>query len=211
MRLGGLDIATASGLALMDGETITATSFRPRAKRPFELRNGEVDFNHEGRIAAEFRDHLRAWLVDNRIEAVAIERPMQSNVTFKKPTVDMNAGFYGQAIRYETKGGTNFSTIFRLYVLAGEACELCARLNIPVHIVTSGEWRKAFLGDLRPPKGHENPSAWWKHQAKLQCERIKVSVPNADAADGVGIVWWLRGKLNPRLAARHDDLFRVTK
>jgi hypothetical protein len=208
MVLGGLDIATTTGLAVCDGELITASSFRPRAKRPFDLKAGEVDYNHEGKLLVEFKDYLRGWLINNQIEAVAIEQPMRSNKTFMKATVNKNAGFFGQAISYEEKGGTQYNIIFRLYTLVGAACEVCSRLNVNVKVVNNTTWRKSFLGDMRPPRGHSNPSQWWKEQAKRQCERLKVDVPNTDAADSVGIVWWLRGELNPRLSGVADDLFK---
>lgn len=208
MRLGGLDIATTSGFAFADGEAIQASSFRPGAKRPFDLARGEVDFGHEGAVAREFRDYLRAWLVANEIEALGIERPLRSNVTFRKPIVDMKANFAGQALKFEEKGGTTFNIIYRLYVLHGHAVETCCRLNIPVHVVNNTEWRRAFLGDVRPPRGSTNQSAWWKNQSMLQCHRIGVEVKNADASDAVGVLWWLRGKLNPRIAGPANDLFR---
>lgn len=208
MRLAGLDIATTTGLAFADGETITASTFRPRAKRPFELKKNEVDFNYDGEVFREFRNHLRPWLVEHKPEAVAIEKPLPPNITVRNPVVDTTSQWAGQALRYEEKGGTTFGVIFRIYGLVGHACELCRRLNIPVYLVEQGKWRESFIGVKSAPKGTSDASTWLKQRAKAQCELLKIHVPNLDAAEAVGVVWWLRGRLNPRLAGRADDLFR---
>jgi hypothetical protein len=208
MRLGGLDIATTTGFACADGEVITASSFRSGAKRAFDLARGEVDYDHEGIVAREFRDHLRAWLVSNEIEALGIEQPLTPNLTIKKPVVNFQSDFAGQAITYETKGATTYGTIYRLYILHGQAVELAKRLNIKPYVVHQATWRKAFFGDMRPPKGCTDKSKWWKEQAKMQCHRLGIEVKNADAAESVGVAFWLRGALNPRTAGTADDLFR---
>jgi hypothetical protein len=208
VRLGGLDIATTTGLALALDETITTSSFRPSVKRPFDLDRNEVDFGFEGEVCREFRDHLRPWLVDNGIEAVGIEKPLPPNITITKTTVDTQAQFYGEALRKEIKGGTTFATIFRIYALVGQACELCARLNIPVYLIEQGIWRQSFIGTKRAPDGTSDASKWLKERSKRQCELLRIHVPNLDAAEAVGVVWHLRGMLNPRLAGRAEDLFR---
>lgn len=197
MRIAGLDIATTTGAATILGEVVRAQSFRPREKRPFGLKPGEVDFAYEGRLARDFRDWLRALLVAEAIEVVGIEKPLPPNVTYRKPIVDRDTEWAGTAIRYEEKGGTTMATIFRIYSFVSEACELCARLNIPVHVVSQDAWRKSFLGFSKAPKGTTDGSAWLKAQAKAQCQRIGVEVKNADAADAVGVAWHVRGLLSP--------------
>jgi hypothetical protein len=197
MRLAGLDIATTTGAGLILGEDIRALSFRPREKRPFGLKPGEVDFAYEGRLAREFRDWLRPLLVAEEIETVGIEKPLPPNVTYRKPIVDRSTEWAGTAIRYEEKGGTTMATIFRIYSFVSEALEICARLNIPVHVVSQDAWRKSFLGFSKAPKGTTDGSAWLKAQAKAQCARIGVEVKNADAADAVGVAWHLRGMMDP--------------
>lgn len=197
MRIAGLDIATNTGVGLILGEEVRAASFRPREKRPFGLKPGEVDFPYEGRLAREFRDWLRPLLVAEGIEAVGIEKPLPPNVTYRKPIVDRTTEWAGTAIRYEEKGATNMGTIFRIYSFVGEACELCARLNIPVYVFSQDAWRKSFLGFSKAPKGTSDGSKWLKDQAKAQCARIGVEVKNSDAADAVGVVWHLRGVIDP--------------
>ena len=197
MRLCGLDIATTTGAGLIIGDEVRALSFRPKEKRPFGLERGKIDFAYEGRVAREFRDWLRPLLVAEAIEVVGIEQPLPPNVTYRKPIVDLDTKWAGTAIRYEEKGGTTMGTIFRIYSLVSEACELCARMNIPVHVFSQDAWRKSFLGFSKAPKGTTDGSAWLKAQAKAQCARLGIEVKNADAADAVGVAWHLRGMLSP--------------
>lgn len=207
--LGGLDIATTTGLSRCVGDVITSSSFRPSAKRPAGLKPGEVDFRHEAKVVREFRDHLRTWLIDSGIQAVAIEKPLVPNLTIKKPIIDAQPNFGGQAIRYESKGGTTFGTIFRIYALVGCALEVCDRLSIQIYVVPQQSWRSSFMGVTRAPKGTENGSAWLKGKSKETCERLGIVIANADQADAAGIVFWLRAYLNPRLGNVRDDLFNA--
>ena len=209
MILGGLDLATKSGLAVCRNGAITASTFRASAKRPFGLKPSEVDFGHEGRVAREFRDHLRAWFITEGIEAVAIEKPLAPNISVNKPIIDNQASFGGQAVKYLKTGGTNFGTIYRIYVLSGHAVELCERLGIELHVVAQQTWRSAFLGVTRAPRGTANGTAWLKNKAKETCEREGIAIANADEADAVGIVHWLKAYLNPRIASVRDDLFKT--
>lgn len=211
MVIGGLDLATKSGLAVCRNGVFSASTFRASAKRPFGLKPGEVDFGHEGRVAREFRDHLRTWFITEGIEAVAIEKPLVPNISVRKPIVDNQASFGGQAIRYETSGGTNFGTIYRIYILSGHAVELCERLGIQLHVVAQQSWRSAFLGVTRAPRGTANGTAWLKQKAKETCEREGIVIANADEADAVGVCFWLKSYLNPRIASVRDDLFKAKK
>ncbi len=208
MNIGGLDVATKTGLACARGDEIVTTSFRPSVKRPFGLKQGEVDFSHEGQVSREFRDYLRAWLADNEIGTVAIEKPLVPNLTIKKPVYDRQAGFGGPVLRYEQAGGTNFGTIFRIYALVGQAVEICVRMNITVHVVAQQTWRSSFMGVTRAPRGTEDGSKWLKQKSKEACERAGIKIKNADEADAAGIAFWLRSYLNPRLAGVRDDLFK---
>lgn len=201
MRLAGLDIATKTGLARVDGEgPIIATSFRPSIERPAGLKRGEVDFTVEGKIQREHRDFLRAWLLLHRIEAVGIEKPMIGNKKFRKPIINRQASFAGQAITYQEMDGTSFGANFRTYQLVASACEVCARLNIPIYPVSQDKWRMTFMGVSKGPNGINNKSQWLKERARMQCERLGIEISNNDESDACGIVFWLRGHLNPRIA-----------
>lgn len=217
MIIGGMDVATNTGRTVCDlskknanGENLfKATSFRPKAKRPFGLANGEVDPEYEGKVLREFRDDSLAWLVAEKIEVLAIEQPLRSNVQRERNVLNPNPGFgAGQSFTKEIVGGTQFSVIFRLYSFAAVICELCSRRNIPLHWVNQSTWRKQFYGSISPPKGVADRTKWWKEQAFNQCRILGIDVANSDSAESVGVAWWLRGHLNPVAAGRAHDLFR---
>lgn len=198
MKLLGADIATQSGFAIADGEEIRAHSFRPRAQRPEGYEKGKVHFGYEGALMKEFRDHLYPLLVSEEIEAMAIEQPLTPDVEFTRTEIDLQANFHGQALRKIKGGGTTFATIFRIYSLVGHACEIGARLNIPVFMVSQQRWRKSFIGLTKAPKESNDKGKWLKAAARAQCEQLGIHVTNDDQSDAVGVVWWLRGEMNPR-------------
>lgn len=127
MVLCGLDIATTTGLALMQGERLLhAEAFRPKGKEDAE-------------IFAGFRVHLRALLKSFEVEYVAYEEPLRSDLT-----------------RTEKDGSvvpiSNMNTFLRLYGLRAHAVEICHSLNIPHVAVNQSTWRKAFLRNGRADK-----------------------------------------------------------
>src|SRR5690606_29454163 len=142
----------------------------------------------EGRIAWEFRNHLLAFLVSEEIEAVAIEQPLNTNQRRKKLVHDHGAEWAGVK-RYEETGVTTMATIFRLYSLVSHAVEICSRLNIPLYMVRPDDWRTAFMGVNRAPKGCADSRAWLKERARQQCVRLGIEVKNADQTDAVGVCW----------------------
>lgn len=86
--------------------------------------------------------------------------------------------------------------------------------GIPYEEVNSQTWRRSFFGEgHRPPPtiAPEKRRNWWKAEARLKAEMLGVrwgfSVPNADAAEAVGMVIWLAAR-EGTLAAR-DALKRV--
>lgn len=127
MIIAGLDVATTTGFACMQGDTLLhAEAFRPTG-------NGDAEIFHG------FRAHLRSLLVSFRVEHVGIEEPLRSDLTRKE------------------KDGTsvpisNMATFLRLYGLRAHAVELCHALNIPVMQFNQSTWRKAFLGNGRADK-----------------------------------------------------------
>ena len=207
-KIGAMDIATTTGLCFCDGEKFEAIAFRPSEKRPFGLKKGEIDFAYEGRLFSNFRNYARSWLVENQITDLGIERPLQSNVTIKKPIYDTSSKWAGTAVTYKEVGGTTMATIFRIYGLVAAAVETCARLGVTVHMISQGEWRSAFLGVTRAPRGTKDGTIWLKNKTIDQCRLIGLNDLTADMADSVGICWTLRARLNPRLAGHTEDLFR---
>lgn len=204
MALLGIDCATTSGLAFerKDG-SIRAYTFRPRAKRAFDVEAGAIDYEHRGKVSGEWRDHLRTLIATmddegDPIAGMAIEMPLRPNITFKKQVVNFQASFHGQAITHEEKGGTNMATMYGLYGMHAIACEVFATRNIPIKVCNQTSWRSSFFRGERPPRGTEDPGKWWKNHAKKYCEMLKIPVPSADAAEAVGILYWLKAQVQPK-------------
>lgn len=125
--LCGMDIATRSGFAILEGDRLLhAEAFRPKGKTDAEIFHG-------------FRVHLRALLVSFAVEHAAIEEPLRSDLT-----------------RTEKDGSkvpiSNMSTFLRIYGLRAHAIEVCHALNIDCCEINQSSWRKAFLGNGRADK-----------------------------------------------------------
>lgn len=184
MILCGLDIATTTGLACFkDGIFTTATFKGNKVKKETD----GLDPVREGEIGRLFQDLLRVWLIENRVEYVAIEAPISSAHVRRKAVINPQASFAGQAITYTNQPATSMSAIYRIYGLSFAAAAVCSRLNIPAVMVVQQTWRKAFLGS-----GHI-PDA--KKAAKAKCEALGIKISSVDAAEAVGIAYWLKERL----------------
>lgn len=127
MIICGMDIATRSGLCIMNGDKLVhVESFRPAGKEDPEIFHG-------------FRNWMRPMLVSHGVEHVAIEEPLRSDLKRR------------EADGTET-ALTNMRTYLRLYGLRAHAKEICHALNIPCEEVNQSSWRKAFLGNGRGDK-----------------------------------------------------------
>jgi hypothetical protein len=202
MIVAGLDLATKSGLAVIDGDRIVTTTWKaPKSGRLLgDAKDGSIDPIHSGQIGRAFEDFLRAWLVEHKVEHVAVEMPLRSNAQRTVTTVK-DRGFAGQSVVKEKQALTTMSTIYRLYGLNFLALAVCARLNIPAELVNQSEWRKAFLGSGSPKDA--------KDAAVAQCRRLNIEIASVDAAEAVGIAWWLRGHLVPAKFTKANDLFSL--
>ncbi|BCH33228.1 hypothetical protein MesoLjLc_51580 [Mesorhizobium sp. L-8-10] len=194
MNIAGLDLATASGFAVwkdvVTGTAITTTTFKAPTKKKNILEGSKaLDAVHEGNVGKTFEDALRVWLIDNKVEYVAIEAPIPSNNKRRERVVSPDADFAGQAITYIEKDGTSLAAIYRLYGLSFMACQVCNRLNIPTVLVAQQTWRKAFLGH-----GHPKDA---KKEAVKMCRRLGIDISSVDCAEAVGVVHWLKGHLFP--------------
>jgi len=193
MILGGLDIATVTGAAVMKNGVITAETIKiPAAKKKFLDRDDKdppLNAVELGRAFEHFRGALRVWLIENKIEHLAIEEPIRTDFQRTKTTIDTETQWAGKAVRKEKVQGIPLKTSFKIHGLEAVACMLAAEMNIPVLFVNQTTWRKAFLGVGRTPDA--------KREAKKMCERMKISVTSLDAAEAAGIVYWLSIHLNP--------------
>lgn len=131
-----------------------------------------------------FRNHLRPLLASYPVEYLALEEPLRSDLHRKE------------------KDGTivpisNMKTFLRLYGLRAHAIQICRALNIEWYEVNQSTWRKAFLRNGRADKD----------AAVAQCKLMRWPVPNKDAAEACGVVWWLAGHLRLNQSALPGDLF----
>lgn len=196
MILGGLDIATVTGAAVMNGGVITAETIKiPAAKKKFLERDEKdppLNAVELGKAFEHFRGAIRVWLIENRIEYLAIEEPIRTDFQRTKTTIDTESQWAGKAVKKEKVQGIPLKTSFKIHSLEGIACMLAAEMNIPAIFVNQTTWRKAFLGVGRTPDA--------KREAKKMCDRMKISVTSLDAAEAAGICFWLNAHLNPMSA-----------
>ncbi len=123
MIICGLDVATTTGIAVLDGDKLLhAEAFRPKGKT-------------NGAINSGFRLHLIATFAAYGVEYVAAEEPLVTDLKNKD----------GQAM-------LTMQTYRRLYGLHGVLEELVETKNYPFEYVHQGTWRKAFLGTGRGDK-----------------------------------------------------------
>lgn len=176
MRLLALDIATTTGWARWDSGLN-----RPHA--------GELKLkgNTEPARYAEFSSWLRAKLVADQIDHLAIEMPVP-----------------------QRGGMTNLLTLQTLLGLRALAMSQAGAINIPVYEVNNQEWRQHFLGQRTAPKAVPNAkrSDWWKKQCVKRCEELGWPVKGHNAADALGVLDFMRSTLDFSYGARSGDLFR---
>jgi len=203
MILAGLDIATVTGVALMKDGKITTQTFRADGKKRFLERDDDksIDAVRMGMAFRSFEDFLTAFLLNNSVDAVAIEAPLNTNFQRKKLVTNADAIFAGQSKNWENVGGASLATFFKIHGLEAVALAVCTRWNIPAEFVNQGTWRKEFLGNGRP----KDP----KKEARLMCIRLGIECTSDDAAESAGVVTWLNNKLNPYGIRRANDLFKA--
>ena len=194
-RILGADIATRTGFAVNEGDSFRVHTFKPRAKRPDDLSQGQISVEHEAALAEEFRDHVRGILVAEEIEYAAYEEPRTRDYDRVKTIIDTDTAWAGKSVRHEKERGSSNAAMLRAVVLCATFCGVCQRLDIPTISVSGDDWRKAFLGFSRAPRGTTDGRKFLKKATVKQCRLIGVDVPNDDAGDGVGVCWWLRGYL----------------
>jgi hypothetical protein len=133
-----------------------------------------------GTINAGFRVWLTSQFAAFNVEAVAAEEPLVTNLKDKtgKPLVTMQ-------------------TYRRIYGLFGVLEELCATRNIPFETVHQAQWRKAFLRNGRADKD----------MALAQCQQLGFPITSKDAAEAVGVCWWLGGHLRINRGNLPGELF----
>lgn len=205
MVIAGLDGATRSGLAILDGERLIHwEAFRPK---------GDTD----AEIFRNFRIHLRAALVAHDVEAACLEQPLRTDLSVSEevPADQSDFGGYRASARVKKPIGT-MRTFLRLYGIRAHAIEIFASLNLDglpgtasdeesLYEVNNKTWRSGIYGKCSPPKGTSNPSEWWKKKALDHCATVmKWPVTSKDAAEAALLAEYFRCQLNPRLAQAND-------
>lgn len=178
MEILGLDIATTTGICHLDGERyVFARAFRWEGK-------------NSGQIFRHFRKTLYKIIETNHIKHVAAEQPLRTDIELGTGETDPETGS-------EIKTRPPMKTFQRIYGLCAIAEEVCAAHDVPFEYVNQGTWRKAFTGNGKASK-----------QVSLaQAQLIDRSITSLDAAESLGVAWWLRGHLDPHFAAPRGDLF----
>jgi hypothetical protein len=176
MRILALDIATTTGWARWDSGLN-----RPHAD---EVKLKAAD---EAKRFAEFAQWLRAKLIADQIDHLAIEMPVP-----------------------QRNGMTNLGTLQTLHGLRAIAMALGGAINIPIIEVNNQEWRQHFLGQRVAPKSvpKDKRSAWWKKQCVKRCEELGWTVKGHNAADALGVLDFVRCTRDFSYGAASGDLFR---
>lgn len=191
MLVMGLDIATSSGVALVDP-----------ALRPLEWRclSIEAEGDEPWDKAADLSSALGDLIGVNRPAFAVIERPISVVVDHgfrkRKPSDDSD------------KRMINAKTTITLAALAAAAVTTLESAGIAWAMISPATWRAAYYG-----KGYK-PREDWK-QAALDMARLHdVSLPNSiraarDAAEAIGIATaWQRATFIP---TRHQQAFMALR
>lgn len=166
MIIGGFDIATTSGCAILDGQKVLhVEAFRPRGKEDCEIFQG-------------FRNWLRPLLISHEVERMAVEQPLVTNIA----APDRRAGAQPGA----THNPVTMKTYLRLYGLRAHAIEIAHSLNIGCIEIHQSTWRKAFTGNGRATKD----------DTLALVQRLVPGLKSKDAGEAIGIAWALNGILN---------------
>lgn len=213
MILAGFDIATQTGAAVNNEKLITTHTFKPKAKRPIELKQTEVFIPYEAAIALEFRLWSRSFLIAHGIQCVGFEKPADRSFERTETEVNTQSLWAGQAITKVKKPSSSLLTLIRANILACTLDEVCQSLNIETYIFPASDWRMSFIGVGRAPKHlpkHMSSGRdWLKEQAKLKARAMGIDVKNDDEAEAVGVVEHLRAVLFPQKFAAADNLFNL--
>lgn len=166
MIVVGLDLATTTGLAVLDGTRVVhIESFRPPGKE-------------DAPIFAGFRRWLRATLVAHEVQEAAIEQALVTNISAPDKRPGAQPG--------QTHNPVTMKTYLRLYGLRAHALEVCFSLNIPCREIHQSSWRKAFTGNGRASK----------EETLALARRLVPNLKSKDAAEALGVAWALNGELS---------------
>lgn len=176
-NLAGLDLATTTGVTILGGDRLILCG----------------EFHWEGKTSGLIFRHCRKTLYNlfekYEVKDVGVEEPLRTDIEI--PGKKNEDGSDGEKTRPPMK------TFLRIYGLCAICEEVCAALGIRHRYVHQGTWRKAFTGSGRATKDDS------LRLARL----VDRNITSYDAAESMGVAWWLRGELDQRFAAPRGDLF----
>lgn len=208
MKLAAFDIASRTGVCLMDGEAVVhVETWKSHAKRPKGLGAQEIAIEHEAEIAEEFRAHVFSILGAFCPEHVGYEEPRTRDFERTKTEYDPAAAWAGGGLRKVKQRASSNLAMVRALILCSTLIGVCQRKNIPTTAIDADTWRKAFLGYSRAPRSVKDGRDYLKKACVAQCKLIGINVPNDDAGDSVGVAWALRGLLRTTQLYRPGELF----
>lgn len=165
MKFLGLDIATTTGAALLQGRSLLyVEAFRSTGDTP-------------GEIAHNFRAWLWATVVEHEPDLIAAEAPLPTGWQATKMTTNQR----GEVVE-QKYSPINQSTIRRLNGLYFMAESVAYARRIPFQEINQGTWRKSFLGNGKP-QGDK------KAMAVLMCRAHGWDVKSKDAAEACGVAY----------------------
>jgi len=131
MIVAGFDLATCSGVAILDGSRVLYVgAFRASG-------------DNDGEVFTKFRAFFRGVLQKYGVQHVAIEQALVTDI--RAPVIGGKPG--------ETRNPITFKTYLRLYGLRAIAIQSVHGLGLPPVIeVHQGTWRKSFTGNGRASK-----------------------------------------------------------
>lgn len=166
MIVCGLDLATKSGICVLDGtKVLHCEAFRPAGKEDAEIFHG-------------FRNYLRPMLISHGVEYVGLEQPLPTDIEVQDKRPGAKLG--------EKRNPITMVTYLRLYGLRAHAIEICKALSIPHLEIHQGTWRKAFTGNGRATKD----------DVLALARQLVPNLKSKDASDALGVAWALNGELN---------------
>lgn len=166
MVIAGFDIATTTGVAILDGTRVLhIEAFRAKG-------------DDDAEIFANWRPWFRSMLLAHEVQACAIEAPLVTDIKAPDKRPNARPG--------ETRNPVTMKTYLRLYGLRAHAVEIAKSLNIECRELHQSSWRKAFTGNGRATK----------EETLALARRIHPSLKSKDAAEALGVAWALNGELS---------------
>lgn len=168
MIVAGFDLATTSGVAILEGtKVLHIESHRPAGKGDAAIFRG-------------FRIWFRGMLLAHGVEHCGLEQPLVTDIKAPDHSATAKPG--------ETRNPVTMKTYLRLYGLRAHAIEICESLNIGCLEIHQATWRKSFTGNGRATK----------EQVLALARQIVPGLKSKDASDALGVAWHLNGELNHR-------------